>query len=88
VGQTVVIDLNVTGALRIMTRVDGGANQTIAQAYDDQLLRLLDGPVCGIWNAQPAWYWYVDYRGVRGWAAEGTNDTRWLCPADTPECVE
>jgi len=88
VGQTVVIDFNVTGALRIMTRVDGGANQTIVQAYDDQSLRLLDGPVCGIWNTQPAWYWYVDYRGYRGWAAEGTNDTRWLCPADTPECVE
>lgn len=85
-GDTAVVDFGGRDALRILTRIDGGAQQTIAQAYNDNTLRLLDGPACGRWNGQPAWYWYVDFQGYRGWTAESSPTSRWMCPSSNPEC--
>ncbi|MFN8528040.1 MAG: hypothetical protein U0670_05465 [Anaerolineae bacterium] len=86
-GQTAVVDFNDTGALRIMSWIRQGASDTLVQAYDNDRLSILAGPVCGDWGGLPTWYWYVEFAGVRGWAAEGTTEERWLCPSDTPECA-
>ena len=86
-GDTVVVDFNGLGALRLLDRVGGGAYQTLRQAYDNQVLTLLDGPVCGTWREGNVWYWYTEVDGVQGWAAEASTSARWMCPQDTPECA-
>lgn len=87
VGDTAVVDFNGSGALRILSDV-GPAIDVLAQAYDNQVLRLLDGPVCGQWREQNTWYWYVDdLDGTLGWVAEGPAGDRWLCPMSNPECA-
>jgi predicted secreted protein len=86
-GDTVVVDFNELGALRLLTWITGGATDTLLQAYDNERLLLLTGPVCGQWLGADTWYWYVESNRVRGWAAEGTATDRWLCPANLPECV-
>jgi Tfp pilus assembly protein PilN len=87
VGDTVVVDFNGLGALRILDQVGGGAYQTLRQAYDNQVLTLLDGPACGPWREGNIWYWYTEVDGVRGWAGEASASVRWMCPQDDPECA-
>lgn len=84
-GDTVVVDFNATGALRILKDFRGGANQTIVQAYDNHRLKLLSGPIC----YDNVWYWKVHFlkRDVVGWAAEGTKNDVYLCPDFQPECA-
>lgn len=86
IGDWVVVDFDETGALRLMDRVDGGAPYTPVQVYDNEVLRILAGPVCGHWNQASIWYWYVDHEGTMGWVGEGTAEDRWLCPIQNPEC--
>lgn len=88
VGDWVVVDFNQTGALRLMDRVDGGAPYTQVQLYDNEVVRILAGPVCGHMNQVNIWYWYVDYEGHMGWVGEGTAEDRWLCPLQEPECAQ
>lgn len=87
-GDTAVVDFNGIGALRLMTWVTGGALDTVAQAYDNQPLKILAGPVCGQWGGLPTLYWYVEMDRVHGWAAEGTTEERWMCTTAEPECAE
>jgi hypothetical protein len=87
VGDTAVVDFNGGGALRILAGVGPGIN-VLAQAYDNQVLHILDGPACGQWHEQNLWYWYVDnFNGTRGWVGEGPAGDRWLCPMSEPECA-
>jgi hypothetical protein len=90
VGETIQVDFNHDGALRILKSPDAGPKGTIMQAYDNYRLQLLDGPVCGKWNGQPVWYWRVHYKGrageAWGWAAEGVPGDSWMCPLSNPEC--
>ncbi len=93
VGDTVIVDFNQNGALRILARVDAPDPyvETRAQAYDDQQLHILAGPVCGTWNGRNIWYWFVEREGFgsyQGWAAEASLDDRWMCPLSNPECSE
>jgi hypothetical protein len=93
IGDTVVVDFNQNGALRILARVDAPDPyvETRAQAYDDQRLQILAGPVCGTWNGRNIWYWFVQREGFgnfQGWAAEASQDDRWMCPLDNPECAQ
>lgn len=85
VGDTAVVDFNSAGALRILTRYDGGANNTLAQAYDNNELELLEGPIC----YDNSWYWRarLTTRNVTGWVAENDRNYRWLCPITNPECT-
>lgn len=85
VGDSAVVDFNNQGALRLLARVSGPID-TVSQAYDNQTLQILDGPVCGEWQGLNVWYWYVDNGEFAGWAAEVTGEDRFLCPADDPEC--
>lgn len=88
VGDSVIVDFNTDGALRILRTVDGTSSDTLGQAYDNEVLVILDGPVCGSWQGQNLWYWYVDRSGqVQGWVAEASPEQRWLCPANNPECA-
>lgn len=89
IGDTVVVDFNEIGALRIMARVDSPYIETRAQAYDNQRLTILAGPVCGKYNEENVWYWYVQREGFgdfQGWAAEASPEDRWMCPLANPEC--
>ncbi|MCB9451242.1 MAG: hypothetical protein H6672_07365 [Anaerolineaceae bacterium] len=91
VGDIAVVDFNETGALRILARVNAPDPyiETRAQAYDNQQLLILAGPVCGTWNGQNIWYWYVEREGlgsIQGWAAEADLNDRWMCPLSLPEC--
>jgi hypothetical protein len=87
VGDTAVVDFNGGGALRILAGVGPGIN-VLAQAYDNQVLMLVDGPACGQWHEHNLWYWYVDnFNGTRGWVGEGPAGDRWLCPMSEPECA-
>ncbi len=85
-GITAIVDFNNPGALRVMSWITEGAADTLVQAYDNDQVQILAGPECGQWQGQPVWYWYVDFQGIRGWAAEGTFAERWLCPTESPEC--
>lgn len=86
-GDYAVVDFNELGALRMMTEIAGSAGQTVAQVYDNQQIQLLEGPVCGVAGNSSLWYWYASYDHYRGWVAEGTAATRWLCPVENPECA-
>jgi len=86
IGDTAVVDFNVAGALRILARANG-AIDTLTQAYDNDVLQILSGPVCGKWQEANVWYWYVDLKGVEGWAAEAAPGDRWLCTTSNPECA-
>lgn len=86
-GDTVVVDFNNIGALRVMTRPEGGLDTTIVQAYDDDQLLLLDGPICDP-IGQDRWMWFVRHltKNVEGWVSEGIVNDPWLCPLLEPEC--
>ncbi|MCC6613323.1 MAG: hypothetical protein IT320_07575 [Anaerolineae bacterium] len=50
---------------------------------------ILGGPVCA---SDARWWWYVNYRGLVGWTAEGDSNTQtyWLEPitySPTPACA-
>jgi len=87
VGDTAVVDFNRGSALRILNSAVGGAMQTLAQAYDNDLLSIIDGPIC----ADNIWYWLVIYRirdeQYTGWASEtDARDNPIMCTVDMPEC--
>jgi len=47
---------------------------------------ILGGPICA---SDARWWWYVNYRGLVGWTAEGDSTTYWLEPitySPTPAC--
>lgn len=90
IGDTAVVDFTQGGALRILARArtDQGGIDTLTYAYDNEVLKLLDGPVCGEWRGQNIWYWYVEFKDVKGWAGEASSADRWLCPVADPECSE
>lgn len=82
VGETVQVDFNSVGALKI--RLDPFTERSIIQVYDNTQLQLLEGPVCGI----DRWVWKVYYapQDVTGWASEGILGDPWMCPLSNPEC--
>lgn len=89
-GQVAIVDFNGESALNVLTAARADAGNTpgiIVQAYDNHRMLLLDGPVCGQWEGQELWYWYVEYAGVQGWVGEALPDNRWLCPESEPECA-
>ena len=88
-GETVVVDFNGIGALRIMSWIGDNGASTLTQVYNDDRLQLLAGPTCGTWEGAPVWYWYVESerQKIRGWAGEASPTERWMCPLDNPECA-
>lgn len=88
VGDTAVVDFNQIGALRILPEVSTHAVSALGQAYDNDRLTILAGPVCGVWKKSGVWYWYVQRKNIRGWVGEAASaDDRWLCPVSNPECA-
>lgn len=86
VGDIAVVDFNQMGALRVLADPNGPITSTRTQAYDNQRLEIITGPVC----ANGSYYWYVrnlSLGDALGWVAEGRGDERWLCPESNPECV-
>ncbi len=86
VGDIAVVDFNEMGALRVLADPNGPITSTRTQAYDNQRLEIITGPVC----ANSSYYWYVRNLSLGdslGWVAEGRGEERWLCPEANPECV-
>lgn len=83
-GDIAIVDFNRDGALRILRDYRGGANDTIAQLYDNNQTELLRGPEC----YDGVWYWQVYYSRLNayGWIAETRGGDRYLCPVSNPEC--
>ena len=74
-----------TGALRVLSDPNGGVSNTRTQAYDNNQLEIIAGPVC----ANNSLYWYirnVSLGNSLGWVAEGQDEQRWLCTVDDPDC--
>jgi hypothetical protein len=86
VGDTVIVDFNSGGALRVMTIPHGGPDHTIVQAYDNDELVIIDGPVCGFNGDRWMWKVYFPRKGVEGWSPEGVHGDKWMCPVNNPEC--
>lgn len=85
-GDIAIVDFNGLGALRVLADPNGSVVSTRTQAYDNQALEIIAGPVC----ANHTYYWYIrnlSANNALGWVAEGQGDQRWLCPEDDPECV-
>ncbi len=85
-GDIAVVDFNGLGALRLLADPNGNIASTRTQAYDNQSLEIVAGPVC----ANHMYYWYVrnlSQNNALGWVAEAQGDQRYLCPEDDPECV-
>ncbi len=82
VGDTVQVDFNGVGALRL--RYDPYDDRSMMLVYDNALLNLVGGPVCGF----DRWVWKVYYapKDATGWASEGILSDPWMCPLDNPEC--
>lgn len=83
-----IVDFNDGGALNMLSAARTGS-QTIeveTVLYDNAHVTLINGPVCGTWEGQDVWYWYVDYQGLTGWIGEATVEDRYLCPESNPEC--
>ncbi|MFC1959499.1 hypothetical protein ACFLYO_02205 [Chloroflexota bacterium] len=83
-GDTAIVDFNANGALRVLRNYQGGASETLLQAYDNHVFDLLEGPIC----FNDRWYWNAFHHqsGINGWIAEGLGDDRFLCPQANPEC--
>lgn len=88
VGDVAVVDFRTETTLNILTspRMPDSEVQIITRVRDGARLRIIDGPVCGLWNNAPLWYWEVEYGGVTGWAGEAIASNRWLCPETYPNC--
>ncbi|MBK8020061.1 MAG: hypothetical protein IPK19_01235 [Chloroflexi bacterium] len=85
-GDIAVVDFNDMGALRVLSDPNASVIATRTQAYDNDVLEILAGPVC----ANSSYYWYVRNRSSNnalGWVAEGQGDERWLCPENASECT-
>ncbi len=88
-GDTVVVDFNLRGpssALGLTVDLYASVRRTIAQAYDNQRLKIVDGPVC---FAGQRWFWqvYLQSANAYGWVPE--TDERgdpFLCSLEHPEC--
>lgn len=88
VGDPAVVDFNEESSLRILSRArtDQSDISTVMQAYDNDYLQLIAGPVCGEWQGLKVWYWNVSIGSATGWVGEASVQNRWLCPADNQEC--
>lgn len=87
VGDVAVVDFNGLGALRVMSDPNGSVNATRTQAYDNQQLEIIAGPVC----ARSTYYWYIrntSLDNTLGWVAEAITEQRFLCPVSNPECTD
>lgn len=82
-----VVDFNGVGALRILPEISPYPMNAIVQAYDNDILKVVGGPKCGLWERQNVWYWQVQFAGMIGWAAEASAEDRWICPILNPECA-
>jgi hypothetical protein len=89
VGDEAVVDFNDNSSLRVLTRprTTNDVIGVIVQAYDNEHIPIVAGPVCGTWDGLRLWYWNVIVRGHSGWVGEAIPGTRWLCPVDDPECA-
>jgi hypothetical protein len=84
VGDVAVVDFNSPGSLRLLQSYDSERIVTVALAYDNTRLTLLEGPIC----YADKWYWRVRHPGgLTGWAAESSPEFRWMCPSSEPECT-
>jgi len=65
-------------------RVEPGSLDIIGQIPPGGVFRVLEGPVCT--RSTVTVWWYVEYRGIRGWTAEGSKATYtyWLSPLPCP----
>jgi hypothetical protein len=88
IGDLAVVDFNQSGELLFTRSPEGGlgSSDTIGWVYDNAVLEILDGPVCGA--SRNRWRWYaVDLdSGMEGWVSEGIPGDPWLCPIQDPEC--
>lgn len=57
-------------------RLSPGGNPQQEHIPGGGIFTVLDGPTC----AESTAWWFVDYNGVTGWAAEGEGITYWLEP--------
>lgn len=84
-GDIAIVHFNDLGALRVLADPNGSVAGTRTQAYDNQSLEIIAGPVC----ANHMYYWYIrnlSSNNAVGWVAEAQGDQRYLCPEDNPEC--
>lgn len=83
-GDRAVVDFNDGGALRALRDYRGGAEDTLAQFYDGNVLTLNEGPEC----YDGVWYWQIYYRPLQqdAWVAENNRSDRYLCPIRDPDC--
>lgn len=88
-GEIAVVNLPGISTLRMLQRprTDNGSIRIVGYARNGDLLQLVDGPICGMWEGQRLWYWYASFDGIQGWVGEGTTSNRWLCPVDSPTCL-
>lgn len=65
-------------------RTAPGSLDIIGQIPPGGVFRVLEGPVCT--RSTVTVWWYVEYRGMRGWTAEGSKATYtyWLSPLPCP----
>jgi hypothetical protein len=85
-GDIAIVHFNGLGALRLLSDPNATVLSTRTQAYDNDRLEIIAGPVCGTEKI----YWYVrnTTRGnALGWAAEGEESERYMCPEANPECI-
>jgi hypothetical protein len=85
-GDIAIVRFAGLGALRLLSDPNATVLSTRTQAYDNDRLEIIAGPVCGSGKL----YWYVrnTTRGnALGWAAEAEGTDRYMCPEGNPECV-
>jgi hypothetical protein len=85
-GDLAVVHFVGLGALRVLSDPNAPATSTRTQAYDNQVLDIIAGPVC----ANQMYYWYIrntSAGNALGWVSEGQGTERWLCPQADPECA-
>lgn len=75
-GQARVI---VIGGSNLRT-TPGSSSALLNVVPTDAVVRVVDGPFCGLSFA----WWQVEYEGQRGWVAEGADGQYWLEPFAPP----
>ncbi len=84
-GDIAIVHFEGLGALRLLSDPNGSVMGTRTQAYNNDRLEIVTGPVCG----NGALYWYVRNTtrdDALGWAAEAKGSDRWMCPVSNPTC--
>jgi hypothetical protein len=95
IGEQAIVHLDQTSANQRRPRIythysnSGDPNHALYLLQDNDVLELLDGPIC--YNHR--WFWQIrstelarELRNIEAWVMEAAPEDHYLCPLELPDC--